>query len=150
MADRYDIHFQSLTLEEALTSNKIATFGYDPPIGVRGMQMCINLWLKILLTRRGSDPTNLARGTDFTNLIGSNVDLNIAEDVLRVAIDSASSQLSDIQRNDTTLAPREKLASAKLLAFIANPAAPGFDARVEILNQAGERLLVNIPDFARG
>lgn len=145
---RFDIHTQSLTLEEALQSSKIMTFGYDPPNGVKGFQMCIDCWLKIFMTRRGSDPTNLSRGTAFTNLIGSNTDVTMAEDVLRVAIDDATSQLAAIQRNDTTLEPTEKIASVKLLSFVARPADPGFDARIELLNQAGTRLLVNIPLFA--
>lgn len=146
---RYDLHFQALTAEEQGFSSKIFTIT-DEPFGVLGPQWLINMWLKILFTRQGSDPTNLSRGTSFTNLIGSTLSLADAEDIARLSIDEASSQLRTLQQNDTTLTARERLASAKMLRYVENPGGPGFEAYVEILNEAGERLNVNIPAFARG
>ncbi len=146
---RFDLHFQSLPLEEALTTSKVMTFGYAQTLGVRGFQMCINIWLKILFTRQGSDPTNLNRGTTFTNLIGSNTSLTQAEDIVRLCIDQATGQLITLQRKDQSLEPREILSTAKLIRYQAKPADPGFEAFVELRKQAGERLLLNIPDYAR-
>lgn len=146
---RYDLHFQSLPEAEALESTKIFTFGYADTLGVRGFQMLINLWLKIFFTRRGSDPTNLERGTAFTNLIGSNVSLSDAEDVVRTCVEQTNEQVHELQASDTSLLARERLADAKLYRYVSDPSAPGFQAYVEILNEAGERMKVNIPDYAR-
>ena len=146
---RYDLHIQATTKEEQLEQRGVFTFGYADTIAVRGFQMLINLWMKVFFTRRGSDPTNLARGTTYTNLIGSNTALDEAEDIVRISVEQCNEQVRAIQANDTTLLPRERFADARLLRYTADPTAPGFDAYVEILNQAGERLQVNIPDFAR-
>lgn len=147
---RYDLHFQSLKESDALASTKIFTFGYADTLGVRGFQMLINTWLKVFFTRRGSDPTNLDRGTTFTNLIGSNTALDEAEDIVRISVEQANDQVRALQQNDTSLLARERLADAKLYRYAVDPTAPGFQAYVEILNEAGERMQVNIPDFSGG
>lgn len=146
---RFDIHYQSLTPAEAVNTTKIMTFAYPQTIGVRGFQMCINLWLKILFTRQGSDPTNLDRGTAFSNLIGSNTTMSAAEDIVRTCVEQASEQLAGIQRKDQSLTSREILSSARMIRYQAKPTDPGFEAYIEIRNQAGERLLLNIPDYAK-
>jgi len=145
---RYDLHVQTLPAEEQRSSNKIFTLGYSQSLGVKGFQMLINLWLKVFFTRQGSDHTNLARGTNFTNLIGSTTSIAEAEDITRLAIDECNLQVSAIQARDQSLAPRERLATVTLLRFQATPTAPGFDAYLEILNQAGERLDILIPEYA--
>lgn len=149
MARVFDIHVQSVTPEEAATSLTVFTFGSRETLGVKGFQMCINLWVKILFTRKGSDPTNLGRGTAFPNLFGSNLTMVDAEDIVRSSIDAASDQLIAIQTKDASYEARERLASAKLLSYAPITTGPGFEAFVEILNQAGERLVVNIPDYVR-
>jgi hypothetical protein len=146
---RYDLHIQAMTREEQLEQRSIFTLGYADSLAVRGFQLLINIWMKVLFTRRGSDPTNLERGTAYVNLIGSNTTLDEAEDLLRISIDQCNEQVRAIQAGDTTLLPRERLLEAKLVRYTADPSGPGFDAYVEILNQAGERLQVNIPAFAR-
>ncbi len=146
---RYDLHIQATTRDEQLEQRGIFTFGYADTLAVRGFQMLINLWLKIFFTRRGSDPTNLERGTTYTNLIGSNVSLEDAEDIIRISLTQCNAQVRAIQAGDTTLLPRERLSDAHLLRYTADPSGPGFEVYIEILNQAGDKLQVNIPDFAR-
>lgn len=144
----YDLHFQSLKPDEALASTKITTFGYEKTLGVSGFQLCINMWLKIFLTRRGSDPTNLNYGTSFTNLIGSSTSVSDAEDVVRISVDQCNQQLTAIQRKDTSYLAKERLADARLYRFVPKPSDPGFEAYVEISNQAGQKIVLNIPDFS--
>lgn len=146
---RYDLHTQAMTRDEQLASSKIMTFAYPEGLGVKGFQMLIDIWLKIFLTRRGSDPTNLSRGTGFTNLIGSNTTLADAEDVLRTAIDDCNQQVTALQRKDQTLEAKERLADARLLRYVVDEAGPGFEAYIEIMNKAGDRLLLNLPEFLR-
>lgn len=146
---RYDVHFQAMTKEAQMSTFKIMEFGFSPPLAVKGFQMLINHWAKTFLTRKGSDPTNLERGTVFTNLIGSNTTLTQAEGIVRTAIDDCNEQIRGIQQTDATLTPVERLADARLIKYTADPAAPGFDAYVEIRNQAGERLQLLLPELAR-
>lgn len=120
---------------------------YPGGLGVKGFQMLIDIWLRIFLTRRGSDPTNLSRGTAFTNLIGSNTALGAAEEIVRTAITDCNEQVTALQRQDTTLSPRETLADARLQRFSSDPTGPGFEAYIEIMNRAGERLLINLPEY---
>jgi len=146
---RFDLHTQPMTKEEQQTSSKIMTFGYPEGLGIKGFQMLIDIWLKTFLTRQGSDPTNLARGTGFTNLIGSNTTVGNAEDVVRTSIDDCNQQVHAMQRRDQTLTPDERLADARMLRYVADPTGPGFDAYIEIGNVAGQRLLLNLPDYVR-
>lgn len=145
---RYDLHVQSLRPEDQQSTRKIFTLGYRESLGVKGFQMLINTWLHVFFTRQGSDPTNLQRGTGFTNLIGSTTSLADAEDIARLSIDQCNEQIRAIQVTDTTLAPTERLADARMLRYTGDPTQPGFEMYVEILNEAGQRLQVNIPDYA--
>lgn len=147
---RYDIHFQALTTEEQARTFKFVGFTYNPTIGVSGFQMLINQWLKCFLTPRGTDPTDGAYGTDFTKLVGSNLAVEDAQDVSRIAIEDCNTQINSFQTGDTSLLSSERLASATLTRFIPDTSAPGFTVYVEIKNQAGERLQVNIPAAALG
>lgn len=146
---RFDLHIQAMPEEEQRASFKVMEFGFNPPVAVKGFQMLIDIWARIFLTRKGSDPTNLDRGTVFTNLIGSNTTLADAEDVVRVAIDSCNDQVAALQRADSTYAANERLASAQLIRYITDDAGPRFDAYVEIRNQAGERIQVLLPDLTK-
>lgn len=146
---RYDLYFQPMTVEQQTSTLKLMELGYNPALAVKGFQMLINMWAKTFLTRKGSDPTNLDRGTAYPNLFGSNVTLAEAEDIVRTAIDDCNQQVTGMQRNDATLTPAERLADARLLKYATDESLPGFDAYVEIRNQAGERLSVLLPDLSR-
>lgn len=148
MALIYDLHFQTLPQAEQRDTFKFMSFGFEATLGVKGFQMLINIWLKCYLTPRGSDPSNLKYGTDFTKLIGSNVRPLDARDVVAVAIEDCNRQILAIQAIDTTLTATERLASCKLVQFVVDESAPGFTATVEIKNQANERLILNLPDLA--
>jgi hypothetical protein len=145
---RFDIHFQALTEAEQLNTFKFVGWTYNPAIAVKGFQMLINQWLLCFLTPRGSDPTDLQRGTDFTKLIGSNLPLQDAQDVVNIAIDNCNDQVGAFQIDDNTLNPTERLASAAIVNFIENTSAPGFSVYIELKNQAGERLILNLPTAA--
>lgn len=147
---RFDIHFQALTEQEQIDTFKFVSFGYNPAIAVKGFQMLINHWLKCFLTPRGSDPSDLLYGTDFTKLIGSNVSLSDGRDVTAVAIDQCNEQIFAFQANDLTLTATERLASAELTNYVEDASAPGFHAYVELKNQANERLVLNIPTATAG
>ena len=148
MANRFDIHIQALPQAEQKSTFKFMSWGFVGSIGVKGLQMLINDWLKCFLTPRGSDPVDLAYGTVFTNLIASNVPVQDARDVTLLAIEQCNSQIAAFQKGDTTLTSSERLGSATLTGFVIDNSAPGFSATVELRNQARERLAFNLPAFA--
>ncbi len=145
---KFDIHFQALTEQEQRDTYKFVSFAYNPSIGVKGMQMLINHWVKCFLTTRGSDPTDLEYGTSFALLIGSTLALADARDVAAIAVESCNEQLFAAQKDDATLTASERLATAEITNFIEDPSAPGFSLYVEIKNQANERLTLNLPTAA--
>lgn len=148
MAYRFDIHVQALPAAEQVSTFKFMSFGYNPTVAVKGFQMLINQWLMLLLTPVGGDPTDPDRGTKFPGLAGSNLDVADARDVVVLAIDQCNDQIATLQRSDSTLTASERLASAELINFVEKPSDPGFEATVELKNQANERLRFNLPDFA--
>lgn len=148
MANRFDIHIQTLPEAEQKETFKFMSFGFESPVGVKGFQMLINTWLRVFLTRKGSDPADLNLGTSFPNLIGSSIPVGDGRDVVALSIDQCNEQIFGFQRNDTTLTTSERLASAELIDYVEKPSDPGFEFHVRIKSQAGERLLLNLPQFA--
>lgn len=145
MAKRYDIHIQTLPEADQRSTFKFMSFGYVETLGVVGFQMLINQWLKCMLTPRGTDPTNLEYGSEFTSAVGSNLSLEEAQDLTVLSIEQTNEYIRDIQRLDSTLTQSERLGSATLTNFVSDPTAPGFTATVELVNQAQERLRLNLP-----
>jgi hypothetical protein len=148
MARKFDIHLQVLPEATQRDTFKFISFGFQSTIGVKGFQMLINQWLKCFLTPRKSDPIDLDYGTNFTTLIGSNLPIADAQDIVILAIDQCNAIVEGFQRDDLTLTASERLGNAQLINFVEDPSAPGFDAFVEIKNQALERLILNIPTLA--
>lgn len=124
------------------------SFGFNGGLGVKGFQLLINQWLKCFLTQKGSDPAAVDYGTDFTSLVGSNLPLEDARDVAILAVDVCNEQVQRFNRATVSLTLSERLASAEVVNFVDDPTGPGFQLYVEIKNQAGERLLVNLPVFS--
>jgi hypothetical protein len=148
MANRFDMHIQTLPEAEQKATFKFMSWGFESTLGVKGFQMLINIWLKCFLTPRGSDPISLTYGTDFTKMIGSNLRAQDARDVVILSIESCNTQINTFQKTDTSLTATERLGSAVLTNFVIDNTAPGFTATVEIKNQAGERLVFNLPSHA--
>ena len=145
MAKTFDIQFQLTSSSEQEASGQFVTWGSASTFGVRGFQFLINLWLKCLLTPRGSDPSDLNYGTDFTKLVGTLVPLEDARDVTLLAITQCNNQIAAFQRNDSTLTASELLASAQLTNFVEDTGSSRFDAYVELKNRANERFTLSVP-----
>jgi len=148
MTQRFDVHVQTLPEADQRDTFKFMSFGFAGALGVKGFQMLIDQWLRCFLTQRGSDPADLTYGTNFTALIGSNVPLQDARDVVNLAVDECNEQVQTFNRSNVTLTASERLAGAQIVDFVDKPSAPGFDVFVEIKNQADERLILNLPTFA--
>lgn len=144
-----DIHFQPVPVDE-VRGTKVFTFGFKSALKVEGLQSLVNRWVKTLMTPRGSDPLDAAAGTDFGNLIGTNVPKSAKGsiiDIVAMAIDDASEQVQEqdkVARYDET----ESLDQANLLRFLPTSSGDGFEVWVEIKNQAGEVLVTRLFDMA--
>ncbi|MHC4619229.1 MAG: hypothetical protein ACYTEQ_15905 [Planctomycetota bacterium] len=147
MADKYDLYVQGKT-EENTTGFRYLTTGFERSVGVRGPQKLVLHWLKRFLTTVGSDPTNLETGTEFPNLIGSNVtEENDLRDVVLLAIQDCNDQIFEVQR-ETQPDEDEQLLTAILSRFELKAEGDGFDAYVTISNVAGAELTIQLPDLA--
>lgn len=143
MADKFDLHFQ--TVDEAnRVGFRFFTRAFNRTVGVRGVNKLRNLWTKILLTPKGSDPTNLERGTDFPALIGSNIiSQDDVRDVVLLAISDCNEQIAKLQR---TVLPDadETLRTATLLQFSV-PSEDGIEVWIGLTNVKGESATILIP-----
>jgi len=144
MANTYDINIQIVPAVD-FTGTKFYSFGQAASLGVRGIQKLVNIFAKYLLTPVGTDPTDLTYGTQFTNLIGSNVVLSDAQEVLNLSVQQAVVAIQGYQTNQAGLADDERLASAVVTSYILIPEGPGFAAAVLITNVSGQQLQIILP-----
>lgn len=141
---RYDLYYQAL---ENPLGIKIFTTGFNRSVGVKGPMKLVLQWLKLFMTTKGSDPTRPEEGTDFPNLIGSNVKSKTdLRDVVLLSIQSCNKQISAIQKV-TQPDKNETLKTAVLTKFELS-GSDGFDAYVAISNLADEEITIKLPDFA--
>jgi hypothetical protein len=139
----YDIYFQ-IVPENQFTGSKFFSFGPPRTVGVRGLQKLVNLFTKYLLTPVGTDPLDLSYGTDLPNLLGSNIAIDDAKDILLLAVDKTVKAVQAFQAG-TAVADDERLASATVTEFIEVPEAPGFAAQVFIQNVLNHGLTFLLP-----
>ena len=144
MANKFDIHFQTLPIEEQQDSEYVMYFGGQVQ-GVKGPQMLINQWFKHFLTERGTDYTNLDYGTVFPTLIGSTLTPADARDVVLLSIEQTNNYLYGVQASDPTLTASERLEKAVLVRYTEDTTAPGFTGFIELSNRAGDVVTLPLP-----
>lgn len=145
---KYDFHFQGVS-EENLTGFKFFTRGFDRTVAVRGINKLMNLWLKIFLTPKGSDPTNLERGTEVPNLFGSNItSMQDVRDIVLLSIDDCNKQIFDIQRTDVPDVD-ETLKTAVLTKF-QKVTADRIEVYVSLSNLKNEEATLVLPLLTEG
>jgi len=139
--------FYAGTSEETQRAFKFFTFGFDRSVGIRGPQKLALQWLKGFMTPKGSDPTDVESGTDFSNLIGSNIQsMQDLRDVVMLCIQDNNEQIYKIQQ-ETHPDLDELLLTAVLSKF--NPLGnDGFEAYVTISNAKRQDVTVNLPVLA--
>ncbi len=140
----YDVNIQ---IVPAARYNGMAfySFGQTRSLAVRGLNKLVNIFAKFLLTPVGTDPTDPTYGTNFTNLIGANVVLDDAREVLDLAVDTTVAAIQGYQAGQSSVPDDERLASATVTNYIEIPEAPGFAAQVLIKNVAGQQLQIVLP-----
>jgi hypothetical protein len=145
MATTYDVHFQIVSKEEQVAANgKVYSFGYASAVGVKGPQKLANRWLKCFCTLKGSDLLSPEYGTEFPEIIGSNISRRQDfVDAMSLYIDDCNGQ---IQAFDLAQFPPddERLASAVLTSVVPR-GEDGYEVYITIKNIAGTLLTVQVP-----
>lgn len=145
---RFDVHIQ-LVPEAATTGAGFYGFGAVRSIGVRGVQKLVNAFAKHLLTPVGSDPLDLTYGTDLPNLLGSNVDVHDAKEVLELSVAKTVQALQSYQAS-AEIPDDERLSTATVTDYIVIPEAPGFSAQIYIENILNQGITVLLPSLQVG
>lgn len=146
MTTRFDA-FYTGTDESTQRLFRFFTFGFDRSVGVRGPQKLALQWLKCLMTTKGTDPTDLEYGTEFPNLIGSNVrSMRDVQDVVTLCIQDCNEQITKIQQE--TQPDLDELLLTATLAKFELTGDDGFDAYVTIANAKNQEVTVNLPSLA--
>lgn len=140
----YDVNIQIVAASE-YDGMGFYSFGQKRSLGVRGIQKLVNIFAKHLLTPIGTDPTDLDYGTNLTSLIGSNVILSDAQEILDIAVDKTVSAIQSWQAANSAVPNDERLSSASVTDYIEIPDGPGFAAQILITNVSGEQLQIVLP-----
>jgi hypothetical protein len=140
----FDINIQIVPAAK-YTGMAFYSFGQTRSLGVRGIQKLVNIFAKFLLTPIGTDPINLLYGTNLTSLIGTNVVLDDAREVLDIAVDATVAAIQTFQTGQSGVPDDERLSSASVTNYIAIPSAPGFAAQILIRNVSGQQLQLVLP-----
>lgn len=140
----YDVNIQIVPATD-YTGMAFYSFGQTRSLGVRGIQKLVNMVAKFLLTPIGTDPLDSSYGTNLTYLIGSNVALEDAREVLDAAVDATSSAIIGWQSSDPSVPDDERLATVVVTAYVQIPDGPGFAAQILITNVSGQPLTFLLP-----
>lgn len=140
----YDVNIQIVPAAR-YTGLEFYSFGQTRSLGVRGINKLVNIFAKFLLTPVGTDPLDLTYGTNLTALIGTNVALDDAQEVLGIAVDTTSAAIQSFQAGNAAVPDDERLASASVTNYISIPDGPGFAAQILITNVAGSQMQIVLP-----
>jgi hypothetical protein len=144
-----DIHYQPIAPDQ-VHGIKVFTFGYKTARKVEGLQALVNRWVRVLMTPKSSDPMEPELGTEFADLIGTNIPKSAQTnviDIVAMAVDDATEQVQEQDRVGRYGAS-ESLDAATIQRFIPTTAGDGFELWVLIKNKAGENLTVRLSDYS--
>lgn len=140
----YDVNIQIVPAID-YTGQGFYSFGQKRSLGVRGIQKILNICAKYLLTPVGTDPLDATYGTNLTSLIGSNVQLSDAREILDIAVGKTVTAVQSYQAAQAGVPDDERLASMSVTDYIEIPSAPGFSAQILITNVSNQRLQLVLP-----
>lgn len=142
----YDVFIQVVPAAAQSVGGKFLSFGTGRSLGVGGIQKLLNEFTIALLTPVGTDPLDLFRGTDLPNLIGSNVAIDDAQEILTLAVQKATQDILSYQVG-IALPEDEQLAAATITEYLVIEDAPGFSARIFVQNVAQQGLTLLLPSL---
>lgn len=147
MASRFDVNVQ-IVPAAAYDGMAFYSFGQRRSLGVRGINKLVNMFARYLLTPIGTDSVDLAFGTVLPGLIGSNVALTDAQEVLQASVTATTDAIHAFQAGRGSVPDDERLATAEVTRFILIEEAPGFAAQILIRNTANETMSLVLPSLS--
>lgn len=147
MANRFDVNIQ-IVPATAYQGMAFYSFGQKRSLGVRGINKLVNMFAKFLLTPVGTDSVDLANGTLLTGLIGSNVALADAQELLQSSVTVTVNAIRAFQAGRGSVPDDERLASGEVTQFLLIEEAPGFAAQILIRNISNQGLSVVLPTLS--
>lgn len=120
---------------------KAFSFGGPTPMPVTGLTKLLTHWLKALFTSLGSDPTDKEAGSNFPQLIGSNVGLvDELFEAVTISLDQASENVRRNQRSQDL--PEDEQLGGVTLQSLEEDGADGILVAVILENALGQALLI--------
>ena len=120
---------------------KAFSFGGPTPQPVEGLTKLLNHWLKALFTAVGSDPIDKEAGSNFSQLIGSNIGLvDELFEVVTISLDQASETVLRNQRQQDL--PESEQFGGVTLQELSEDGADGLLVEVILENVLGQALLI--------
>lgn len=147
MASRFDVNVQ-IVPAAAYEGMAFYSFGQRRSLGVRGINKLVNMFARYLLTPIGTDSVDLSFGTVLPGLIGSNVALTDAQEVLQASVTATTDAIHAFQAGRGSVPDDERLATAEVTRFILIEEAPGFAAQILIRNTANETMPLVLPSLS--
>lgn len=147
MANRFDINIQVVPAAE-YDGLGFYSFGQTRSLGVRGINKLVNMFAKYLLTPTGTNSVDVKEGTQLANLIGANVTLDDAQEVLQMSVTAAAEAIQVFQAGRSDVPDDERLASVQVTQFILIEEAPGFAAQILIRNVANQNMTLVLPTLS--
>jgi len=145
VADKYDVYTQIIPAAQ-YTGTKFFSFGPSRSLAVKGLQKLVGVFVKYLLTPIGSDPLSPQGGTALADLLGSNVGVSDAHEILLLAVEKAVKDIQGFQTG-VDMPSAERLASAEVTQFISIPEASAFSAQIYVQNVANQGLTFLLPSL---
>ena len=142
---------QSITVlsrELTLSASSVLRFRIgDTPGLASGILRLLQVFVKLLLARRGSDLFNPALGGGLLDDIGTTFGSEEGSNVLanaRISVDRTARQIIAIQSQNGTLPRDERLLNAKLLGATFSRASASMFLSVEVTSQTGTPARLNL------
>ena len=141
----YDLAFQLLDPSIQQENSNYRFSFVSPVVAVNGVQKLTNRWLKKFSTLKGTNPVDLADGTGFPGLFGSNLfDIGALQGQIVSFIEDCNDQILAIDQRSPLLTADERLQSADLLQFNVIDAT-SFEFWVSVKAVSGAILNVLVP-----
>jgi len=134
-----------------LDGDQAVGIGFDPAsTKVAGVMKVANMFFKLLLTRKGSNPISQDEGTELVDLFESNVaDEAVLFACAKNAVDDALEQILILQERAGAVT-EEQISNADISDFVFDETAgngPKVDFSVDVYNAAGESFTLEIPSI---
>jgi len=106
-----------------------------------------NMFFKVLLTEKGSNPLNKSEGTEFPSIFESGItDKEILFTIASEEVEDAFTQVKDFQE-DAGVPEDEQIVNALIVKFFINPETFELEMDINIFVASGEKTTLQLPSI---